>query len=232
MRPDQRWFPTNRVERASWFRTFTTNFEKIGLSLGFSQADIDSAIADNLVVQYLSISISRLESDLAAVRAYQRSMTGGRSNGQMHVLPEVGLPSPPPAVPQGIYERLEKRVRRIRVMQGYTESVGALLGIIPKAPTPIDLTDVSPRCKVWTSVESYSFSVRCTVGRFDGFEISYRRQGSNEWTNAGRFRVSPAIVELVPTEPGKPEQIFVRVRMLKGNDPVGQYSETYDVVIK
>lgn len=231
MRPDQRWFPTNRVERATWFNSFAINFEKVALDLGFTQAEIDSVHADNAVVQYLSRSIASLEAQVAAFRSYHRTITGGRSNGQMHTTPEIGLPTPPDAVPQGIFERLENRVRRIRVAYAYTPSIGALLQIIPKAEAEFDLNDFVPKIKVKSETEPYTFTVRCARLNFSGFEVSFSRTGTGNWENAGRFHSAPAVISFAPSEPGKPEKIYVRVRMLKGNDAVGLYSEVTEIVV-
>lgn len=100
-----------------------------------------------------------------------------------------------------------------------------------KAPTAVDLTDFTPKIKVRPNVEGTSFTVRCTIGRFDGIEVSFRRQGSTEWENAGRFARSPATISIIPTEAGRPEKISVRIRMSKGNDAVGQYSEVHEIVV-
>src|SRR5687768_14955332 len=129
MRPDQRWFPTNRVSRAAWFENFTVQFAQVGLSLGFTQAEVDSVAADNAVVQFASTAINLLDSQMTGARAFERSMLLGLNNGAQPHFPEYAVPAPPPMVNAGIFERLERLVRRIRVAPGYNPSVGALLGI-------------------------------------------------------------------------------------------------------
>ena len=61
MRPDQRWFPTNRTERAAWFQNFTNNFAKVAAILGFSPAEVAAVQADNDMVQFLNTKVAALK---------------------------------------------------------------------------------------------------------------------------------------------------------------------------
>ena len=231
MRPDQRWFPTSRTERAAWFNNFTTKFAQIALDLGFSQTDIDEVNADNMVIQFISYTIYQTETYSRAVQAFHQIITLGESSSSTPDFPAFPVRIVPPITRPGIFERLEHLVRRIRVAPGYSPSVGAVLGIIPRAPGPVDLAEAVPNIKATAAAANHRFLVRTTRRKFDGFVIEIRRNRSNVWEPQGKFLRSPAEIAVTPNNPSEPELIDVRIRMIQGNDPVGQYSDIQTITL-
>ena len=148
MRPDQRWFPTNRTERAAWFQNFSAQFTVIAASLGFTQADIDGVNADNAIVQYLAGTLLATEGYTRAVVAFQRTILLGKRGANTPNFPALNAPLVPTVPATGVFERLERMVRRIRVAPGYNSEVGALLGIIPRNARRPDVLSVKPTFKV------------------------------------------------------------------------------------
>lgn len=231
MRPDQRWFPTNRVSRAAWFENFTVQFAAVAPTLGFTQSEVDAVAADNAVVQFAASAINLLGSQMTGARAFERSILLGDNNGAQPHFPEYAVPAPPPMVNAGIFERLERLVRRIRVAAGYNPSVGALLGIIRTTNRIADPQSYVPTLKVTPDAGPYTFNVRCPIKSFNGFIVSYRRNPEASWQTTNTYFRSPAAVSIVPTQPGIAEQLSVRVRMVKGNDPVSEYSQSAVVTV-
>jgi len=231
MRPDQRWFPTSRTERAAWFKNFATKFAQIAPELGFSQTDIDEVNADNAVIQFISTTIYQTETYMKAVQAFHQIVTLGRNGATTPDFPAFPTLNIPPITPTGIFDRLEHRVRRIRVAPGYSPSVGAVLGIIPRAPGPIELSEVVPTMKATATATDHTFVIRTSRGKFDGFVVETRRNLSNTWEPHGKFLRSPAEIAIAPKNPKEPEIIDVRIRMIKGNHPVGQYSDIQTITV-
>lgn len=231
MRPDQRWFPTSRAESVAWFHNFATVFSDIGASLGFSQAEIDSVNADNAIVKASANAIASVKAFERAVIAFERVALSGKSTGltpNFPVFPDLAMP---PMVPAGVFERLERLVRRIRLAHGYNEEVGVQLGIIPSRPRTPDLGENIPKFEISTSGDGYAFSVKAAKRGFTGFRVEYRRNSSDVWESSTTFTRSPAKINVIPSTPGDPELLHVRIRMVKGNDPVGKYSDEQTVVI-
>lgn len=231
MRPDQRWFPTNRTERAAWFRNFADRFSELGLSLGFTQAEIDSVNADNAVLQFSATAIIMLEAQMQAAREFDRLVTGGPNNGGPSEFPQQILPPAPPMVTTGIFARLEFLVRRIRVSPTYTETAGALLGINRSNDRLERPEQFVPKIKAAPAANPYAMTVSCAVRHFNGFEVSVSRRGSAVWESAGLYSSSPATVTIKPTTPDIPEVINVRVRMLEGFAPISQFSSIATVTV-
>jgi hypothetical protein len=231
MRPDQRWFPTNMVERAAWMANYTPVFVEFGPSLGFSPAEIDQAVADNEMVQYLADAISRLSNYERAVRSFQRTLLLGRRGEVTPEFPALASVPVPPIPPTGIFERLERNVRRVRVQRGYSASLGERMGIIPRKAQRADLSTFVPKLKAKASPTAYTFDIRVPMREFDMCVIEYKRQGSAKWEVALHSTIGKAAVTIAPTTAGQPEMIDVRVRMCEGNYPVGNYSNIQTIVL-
>lgn len=231
MRPDQRWFPTSRAERAAWFRNFAQNFESVGPELGFTRAQIDSVNADNDVLQFAAATVFSLDRTMQAVRGYERLMAEGRVGSPQPEFPNFTPPPLPKSVPPGIFERLEKLVRRIRVAPSYTAATGAALGIIPKNRQIANLAEFTPKLTVRVNPAPHSINVRCPRGRFRIFDVWIQRDGRSEWEEAAVLASSPADVDIKPTTQGKPEKISVRTRMRSGQNGVGNFSNIVEVTL-
>jgi len=232
MKPDQRWFPTNLVEQAAWFANFATNFAAVGLEFRFTQAEIDSCLADNEVIQFLARSVRAMTGYERTLRTFQRSMFYDRNVPGVAEFPLAPEIDPPPMVAKGIGERLERLVRRIRTMPGYSPSVGAALGIIPQNPKLPEFDGFVPKFRMTTShVRPYSFTAKTTRGKFSGFIVEFQRGASKDWERAATCIGSSANISIDPLVYGHPEMINVRVRMLLGDDAVGKYSDLQTHII-
>lgn len=231
MRPDQRWFPTNMTERAAWFQNFTVQFANTGPGLGFTQAEIDSVLADNAVIQFLARAVADAKSYTKAVETFQRVVLLGKHGSATPAFPVLTPRSIPGITPTGVFERLERTVRRIRVAPGYTVAAGALLGIIPVKMSRIAAESYVPGFKLASAAEPYTFEVSVTKRSFPAFSVWYRRANSDVWEDGQTWVSSPARITVKPTTDGLPEQLYVRVRMLKGNEQVGNYSQVQIVIV-
>jgi hypothetical protein len=66
-------------------------------------------------------------------------------------------------------------------------------------------------------------------GKTDGVNIRVKVDNQPHWTKGGRFFKSPAILK-IPDGTDLPGAIQIRARYLQGNAPVGQNSDTVNVV--
>jgi hypothetical protein len=231
MLPSQAWFPTSIAERAAWFNNFARNFSNIGLSLGFSAAEIAQVEADNEVVQFLAGAIALNNNYTRALQMLQKTLTQGRVGEPTPELPAPPTFTPPPLTPPGIFARLNRTVKRVRFAPNYTDEAGALLGIIPGKTLRVPTHDHVPKVNVATLPGGYRFAVRVAKLRMDAFEVQVKRNSNDRFEPAAIGTASPLEVALTPLNPGEPEQIYVRVRMIKANKPVGLYSDLVQVTV-
>ncbi|MFL6467184.1 MAG: hypothetical protein ACJ72Z_04415 [Pyrinomonadaceae bacterium] len=231
MKPDQRWFPTNLVEQAAWFANFAANFAAVGLELRFTQAEIDACLADNEVVQFLARSVRAMTGYERTLRTFQRSMFYDRNVSGVAEFPLAPEIDPPPMVNKGIFERLERLVRRIRTMPEYTDSIGASLGILPQKTPEIELNEFVPKMTILPDAKPYSFSLKFVKGKFKMGQAEINRVGTDNWETVSYFTASPVKITVEPTTPGLPEVLRVRMCMRHGTNPVGRYSSIKTVTV-
>ncbi|MEJ7846744.1 MAG: hypothetical protein WKF92_01505 [Pyrinomonadaceae bacterium] len=231
MLPNQRWFPTNRTARAAWFNNFAVQFEKIAVSLGFTQADIDAVNADNEVVQFAARSMTSAKAYLKALQSFHFLITQGGIGDTEPQLPAAPNFIPPPMVATGIWERLERLRRRIKAAPAFTNETAAVLGMIPAQERSLSGQDTVPKMKAGGLTTGYRFQVAVTKHRTDGFQVQFSRNGSDIWENAAFGTASPLTVEVAPANPGQAEQILVRAQLYKANKPASVFSDPSYVTI-
>ncbi|MBL8182741.1 MAG: hypothetical protein JNL64_14145 [Blastocatellia bacterium] len=227
MIPSDKWFPRSFVDRAAWFANFTFQFQTIGPNLGFDNTDIGPLNDDNAVIQELVTAYDQAEAFFEAVRAYRKLVTEGDVNGTTPSFPanpnlQIDVP-----VPQGIFERLDNLVKRIRLANGYSIEEGELLGIVPSTPSNISPESAKPTLTVLTEPGN-KVLVKFVKKNFNGIllEISVDK---GPWEDKGRFNSSPAVVTVPQNANELPRLVAVRARYLVGNDPVGEWSDTVTV---
>ena len=231
MIPSFRWFPYGLAERAVWFMNFFMNFSDVAASLGFTPAEVTAVDNDNQVMQFLADTTVQLEAYKDAVRQYRIVITEkeiGKNTPEFPANPSFTLPV---EVPTGIFERLDKLVDRIRVAPGYTDEIGALLGIIPSSPDKPPPESLKPVATVVPAFGGYKFTVHATRLGMPAYKAQIRRMDSESWTDAGFSTTADLEVTVQPSTPGLTERLQVRVILLKNNEPVGEPSDAVYVTV-
>jgi len=71
--------------------------------------------------------------------------------------------------------------------------------------------------------------VKFTRGSTDGIDVEIKVDNATTWSSGGRFFKSPAALN-IPDGTGLPHAVQIRARYLDGNAPVGQNSDTVNIV--
>jgi hypothetical protein len=227
----RRWFPRSLVEQARFYAIFTRGFQELALGFGFTAEDVAELEADNAVMQYLALTNLMVKNFRSSFRAMKNHLTlGGEGGGGEPSYIHFAPPAEPPIVPAGMFERLFRLADRIVAADGYTDSTGARLGILPKSSESIGAEDAKLKLRAKT-LGSAQVEVKFVRGTTSGINLFMRRAGSEERIDLGRFFHSPAIVKIPLTEAGKPEQIYLFARPLKGNYAVGEFTPMIDFIV-
>jgi hypothetical protein len=232
--PSRKWYPQNLADQVLWWANFATQFAAIGLGLGFTAGEIAAVQDDNSVMQFLAQTREAVEAYVKAIRQYTndiRELPIGEPTPAFPADPSFTLPN---VVATGINQRLDELVDRVLAAPGYTNEIGALLGIIPTGPTgpgantPVD--ELKPVIKTSQSFSDYKFTVNVTRLGQSGYKVQIQRDGG-EWIDAGFATTNPLVITVTPTDPGKPERIMVRAILLNQNQPVGEPSDPTYVTV-
>ncbi|MDM7921787.1 MAG: hypothetical protein QUS14_05755 [Pyrinomonadaceae bacterium] len=225
MRPSSRWFPLKLSQQAVWLRNFAARFAEQGSALGFSAAEIAAIEADADTIEWLARNQVAVETFKRAAASYRRHVLSGKPGTPLNSYPQPTALTPPPGTAVGVYRRIAEAVERIRVAPGYSAQTAASFGIRTVRGEGADLNDAKPNPKLRV-LPGNRVLVRFTRGDFDGVELQVRVDNAEKFTNFGRFLRSPAEIRIEPGPENLPRAVEVRARYLRGNDPVGQYSDT------
>ena len=224
--PSKRWFPQNLPARAAWFQNFSEKFSDVATSLGFSAADVTMVEQDNQVMQFLARAAVQLDTYNRAVGKFLKIITEGDPGSSTPMFPANPNFALPVVQPTGIYARLVNLIERIKLAKGYTDEIGALLGILPTASDSISPEEVKPTIEAFAALEDYIFSVVVSNrAKADSWEVAILREGATEWQTVKTATGKSVDVEVRPTAEGKPERIQVRVQLIKNNEKYGQPSD-------
>lgn len=205
----QPYFPRLIADQAEWHGNLATKLPGYAALLSLSAAEVDSTVADNLILAYA------LGEWIVSVREFAPSCTSSLetlSSGTGSVnyaFPTHQVPEPP-TLPNGItgvkpgaLDRTFKLAQLVKARAGYTEAIGLDLGIVGSvAPEPP--ASATPRIKV---VEELGDDCHCAKVSFykDGHQgiILETRRGGGAWEPLGIITKSPYMDErelLVPTQ--------------------------------
>lgn len=224
-------FPRADIELAVWLKNFAPIFGTHAATLGFTAAEVtdvqnDAAMLDYLVNDLLPASRGLVQSRTAYKELIKNGPIGS-TGGEIPVAPP--LKTPPATVAPGIIPRLQQLIRRIKAAPNYTEAIGQSLDIIDGAGNaPDDETSAKPSPKA-TAMPDSEVRIEFNKGNFDGVLIEGRRQGEIEWTKLGVDNFSPYTDSRPPLAPGKAEVREYRVRYLRRDEAIGEWSDIISV---
>lgn len=211
---------------APWFSNFALKFNQLAADLGFSGAEIAAVKNDELVVQWLLDAENAFEANLDGFRKFRDESLYGEKNDPAPVEPVTVLPAAPAEFTSAIIERLVNLVERIQLAPKYTEEIGAQFDILGKPADSIAPEDLKPVLKV-KALPNFQIQIEFKRGDTNGILIQTQTGAENTWTEAGRFFSSPAMLTVGC---GTPQTVRLRGRYLMKNEPVGEYSDIFQIV--
>lgn len=205
-------------------RNFAAEFAKQGSALGFSAAEIAAVEADADTLEWLAKNQVAVESFRRAATSYRRHVLTGRPGSPLNAFPQPTELTPPPGTAVGIYRRIAEAVERVRVSPGFSAETAAAFDIRPVRAEAADLNSAKPNPTLRAEPGNL-IVVTFKRGGFDGVELQVKVDNAEKFTNFGRFLRSPAEIRIEPGPQNLPRAVEMRARFLRGNDPVGQYSD-------
>lgn len=137
------YYPKRLAERPEWHANFAAKFQIYGPQLGYSAAEIDAAVADNLYLAYgLGDWISSVREFGPASTAALKTLASGTGSAPFvftaYVAPTLpALPAGITAVLPGARDRTFGLIQGIKGRPGYTETMGLDMGIVgSEVPAP------------------------------------------------------------------------------------------------
>lgn len=221
-----KWLPQTLEALAPWYANFALKFEQFAPDLGFSPEEVAAVKNDNLVIQWLAVAEVAFEANHDGFRDFRDGTLFGEVNDPEPPKPVTVLPPMPAVFTMAIIERTVNLVGRIKLAKGYTEDVGAQLGIIGETADSISpenwKTTLKPKAEAGGDA-----SVEFVRGDSEGILLEEQKGNETVWRERGRYFKSPA--ELHYDEP-TPQKVRLRARPLLNNKPAGEYSDIVEFI--
>ena len=231
MVPSNKWFPTNLPERAVFFANFKTQFMIVAASLGLA-GKVGQVEKDNDVIQFIATAKTQVDAFDDAMRQYRTIISEGAIGANTPEIPAVPSLNLPAAVDTGIFQRLSELRTQILAADGYTDEIGALLGILPSQPPSIASGDVKLGIAVHEAANGYVFTVVASNrAEADSWDVYALRKGANSSEKIGTFLGKSADMTYTPTTPGLAEQFQCHIQGRKNNQNYGQPSDIVNVTV-
>lgn len=171
-----KFIPSSDADKVVWLNNFTTKMGLYATQLGVTPAELTSLQKDNAFFQYIISVMEVYRQNVLNMAGYKNMLkkaVGQQHIGAMPVLPT--LATAPPAVPEGVFDRVSKLVTRIKASLNYTDNIGSDLGVIAPVET-IDVATMQPDIKINLEVgkphlkwkKGYSDALDLYVDRNDG----------------------------------------------------------------
>ena len=215
------YYPTDRAGQIGWHKNFAAEFARAGASLGFSEAEITSAVNDSKYAVYL---LETLGPDIEADPGHAaHAVLEGQTSGEYVDLPEAS--GAPAAVHPGIDTRRQARVERIKSASAYSEGVGKQLRIVPATkldPNSYQAELGQPR----RTGDFVTIPFRKAGGNVSGINLYRQCKGDKTPQKVGFFFRTPAI-DTTAASSGK--ECIYTARAVIDDKEIGQPSDAVTV---
>lgn len=229
---NQDYLPKDETGLVEWFQNWSLKFSHHGTNLGFSELEIKRVQDDAIIVQNVVTGTVNVQTNRNEYTNFKRIILYGKKDSPTPEYPIFTNPALPTGLSiglaSGIIDRTRTFVKRLKLSPNYNESVGADFRVIPSKSQSIATSEAKPSIKGRALANSI-IDIDFVRNEFDGIEVEMQRGNVNEWTSIGRFYKSPAEDNVPPITPNSAENRRYRARFLKGNKPIGLYSDIISV---
>ncbi|MCD6068015.1 MAG: hypothetical protein K0S33_2841 [Bacteroidetes bacterium] len=224
------FIPQSDSERGIWLNNFTIKLPGYATVLGITAAEITSVQKDNAMYSYVMNALDIYKQMAITMTSYKnllRHSSGQPNIGGVPVMPT--LTAAPPAVPEGIFDRISKLAKRIKASPAYTEAIGSDLGIIAATQT-VNTDTLQPNLTV--KLEGGKPRIRCTQGKADAIDLWSDRKDGNGFVLVGRLTKTDYIdTTALPANISLAEWEYKAIYVID-NEHVGIVSDVKKVVVK
>jgi len=235
----QAYYPCRAAEQILWLENFRNKVAAYQTVLGLSALQVAAAIADARWLVYL------LGSWLPAVRSFAPACTDAANaaqagTGNTMVLPVFTPPNLPPVdgtlpavvpVLPGALDRVFALVATIKDTSGYTEAVGADLGLVGAQQSGPDYATLQPRLehKVQAASVFIGWGWQGFSAYLDQLELQVDRGTGAGWTML-TWDTTPDYTDTTPF-PATPTKWKYRAIYRVADTQVGLWSDVKEVVV-
>ena len=200
------------------------NLPKYQAEVGATNADIQAVTEQAATLQYIVEYLGVVDADKKTVTKIKQTAYNGETDESPTPFPTFPIAAPPFPVVAGCSELCAKRNRRFKAADGYTKDIGVALGIDGDSAT--DLPElIVPTLEIHPAQMNYEAAIVVgNRGKSDMWQLLGRKMNSEKWTELKSGTGKGSNVKITPTVAGNPEQVEMKIQLIKANEPYGQLS--------
>ena len=224
------YLPNADNDKSLWFTNFKTKIATHAVTLGVSPAEVTTTQKDADAYLYIINMLEANKQYVNNITAYKNLLRHAVAQQHLGVIPVAPvLAAPPPAVTEGVFDRVSKLVKRIKAHVNYTDAIGQDLGIIAPTQT-IDVATMQPDLKV--VLDAGRPHIKCTKGYADAIDLYVDRKDGAGFVSIGRLlKLDYIDVVGLPANTALIEWSYKAMYVI-GNDNVGLMSPVVSIVVK
>jgi hypothetical protein len=224
------YIPNGDNDRLIWFSNYKTKINTYAKTLGISADEITAIQKDFEMYQYIMAMLEAHKQTVNNITAYKNQLKHAVGQQHLGAIPNAPtLATAPAAVPEGVFDRISKLVKRIKASTNYTDAIGNDLGIIAPTQT-IDIASMQPDLKVM--LDAGRPHIKCNKGYADAIDLYVDRKDTKGFTLIGRLlKLDYIDVVSLPANTVLMEWDYKAMYVI-GNDNVGLMSPVVSVVVK
>jgi hypothetical protein len=224
------FIPTADIDKMMWLNHFATKLPGYASSFGITATEVTSIQKDATAFTYMINLQEQFKQSLQQITAYKNSMKHAINQQHLGAMPNLpNISTAPPAVPEGIFDRVSKLVRRIKASPNYTDPIGNDLGIVSSSYSE-DTQQMQPRLVI--KLNAGHPHIKCMKGNADGLDLYVNRKDGSGFVFISRLFIMDYIDQNPLPQDNSIIEWDYKAMYVKGNDNVGLMSSLASVVVK
>lgn len=227
----ENYLPNNREEKVNWLKNFVLKLPLYSTFYYIQPAEVADMQASCIYYDYVVTYHQQFDDHKINLTSYRDELESGKqSSGVTTPLPTLPtFPIAPPAVPNGIFERVSAIVTRIKAKKGFLESDGLDLGIMGSQST-FDPETSQPIFSLRLVAGGYP-EINWKKGKLHGVDIYVRRNNEENFTFLAND-LYPNFVDTHPLPPGGRAESWSYKLIYRYKDrQVGLYSAILSITV-
>ena len=203
----------------------------LATKLDFTKDDTDSLNADTLVFLFSLVLIEASKTFEHQCVTYQLYMRNGPLGTDVVVVPVFSaVGTVPDAVAAGIFKRVAKLVKKIKLSPAYTDDIGRALGIIGSDAEAKSAQD-DVMLLLTGKMVAGNVQIKYTKGDNDGIRLESRRGTETGFTLLDKINKTVYSDKRPNLVAGQAEKREYRAWFFIGDEVIGQASAVISVVV-
>lgn len=222
------YVPDRDSDKVTWLNNFVSKFSGYASLLGFTSEEAGQINDDAIMFAYCVGQVVLFKTEKQERVKFKNLVSNGAIGTPIGDFPSVPtIPSPPDAVPAGIFKRMAKTVQRIKNHPKYTDIIGKDLGIIGAEDT---FNPDEYKTELTTEVFPGHVRISFVKGDVEAVNIHSRTEGETDWVFLATDQHSPYNDSRPLADPNTPETREYMGMGVIDDEEIGQPSDIASAV--